>query len=67
MENQLVTTDANSLNLNSVGDNYFDVDFGGHLLARMVIKDGFLHVTDAMNGFGHPVDVNKVKFNISDL
>ena len=37
------------------------VDFGGHLKAQMIIEDGKLKVTAAMNGWGDPVDVSTVK------
>ena len=51
-----------ALHIADVSGSYFEVDFGGHLKARMIIEDGKLRVTDAMNGWGDPVDVSTVRF-----
>lgn len=50
------------LNIADVSGSYFEVDFGGHLKAQMIIEDGKLKVTAAMNGWGDPVDVSTVRF-----
>lgn len=39
-----------------------DIDFNGNLLTRVKIKNNRLEFTDAMNGFGDPVDVSKIEF-----
>lgn len=51
-----------ALNIADVSGSYFEVDFGGHLKAQMLIEDGKLKVTAAMNGWGDPVDVSTVRF-----
>ena len=61
-ENDLKQAETHSLNIADVSGSYFEVDFGGHLKARMIIEDGKLRVTDAMNGWGDPVDVSTVRF-----
>ena len=50
------------LNIADVSGSYFEIDFGGHLKAQMIIEDGKLKVTAAMNGWGDPVDVSTVRF-----
>lgn len=51
-----------ALNIGGVGGSYFEVDFGGHLKAQMIIEDGKLKVTAAINGWGEPVDVSTIRF-----
>ena len=50
------------LNIDEVSGSYFEIDFGGHLKAQMIIEDGKMKVTAAMNGWGDPVDVSTVRF-----
>lgn len=61
-EQNLNTAESQQLNIADVGGSYFEVDFGGHLKAQMIIEDGKLKVTAAMNGWGDPVDVSTVRF-----
>ena len=61
-EQNLNTAEIQQLNIADVSGSYFEVDFGGHLKARMIIEDGKLKVTDAMNGWGDSVDVSTVRF-----
>lgn len=56
------TAESQQLNIADVSGSYFEVDFGGHLKAQMIIEDGKLKVTSAMNGWGDPVDVRTVRF-----
>jgi len=61
-EQNLNTAEIQQLNIVDVSGSYFEVDFGGHLKAKMIIEDGKLKVTAAMNGWGNPVDVSTVRF-----
>ena len=61
-EQNLNTEKGQQLNIADVSGSYFEVDFGGHLKAKMIIEDGKLKVTAAMNGWGDPVDVSTVRF-----
>lgn len=56
------TAESQQLNIADVSGSYFEIDFGGHLKAQMIIEDGKLKVTAAMNGWGDPVDVRTVMF-----
>lgn len=56
------TRESQQLNIADVGGSYFEVDFGGHLKAQMIIENGKMKVTDAVNGWGDPVDVSTVRF-----
>jgi len=58
----LNTAEMQQLNIADVSGSYFEIDFGGHLKAQMIIEDGKLKVTAAMNGWGNPVDVSTVRF-----
>ena len=61
-EQTLNNAETQQLNIADVSGSYFEVDFGGHLKAQMIIEDGKLKVTAAMNGWGDPVDVSTVRF-----
>jgi hypothetical protein len=61
-EQNLNIAENQQLNIADVSGSYFEVDFGGHLKAQMIIEDGKLKVTAAMNGWGDPVDVSTVRF-----
>jgi len=61
-EQNLNTAEIQQLNIADVSGSYFEIDFGGHLKAQMIIEDGKLKVTAAMNGWGNPVDVSTVRF-----
>lgn len=61
-EQNLNTTESQQLNIADASDSHFEVDFGGHLKAQMIIENGKLKVTAAMNGWGDPVDVSTVRF-----
>ena len=58
----LNTAEMQQLNIADVSGSYFEIDFDGHLKAQMIIEDGKLKVTAAMNGWGNPVDVSTVRF-----
>ena len=58
----LNTAEMQQLNIADASGSYFEIDFGGHLKAQMIIEDGKLKVTAAMNGWGNPVDVSTVRF-----
>jgi len=58
----LNTAEMQQLNIAHASGSYFEIDFGGHLKAQMIIEDGKLKVTAAMNGWGNPVDVSTVRF-----
>lgn len=38
----------------------FDINFDGHILARIIIKDGKPEATMAMDGYGNGIDVSKI-------
>jgi len=61
-EQNLNTAESQQLNIADVSGSYFEVDFGGHLKAQMIIEEGKLKVTAAVNGWGDPVDVSTVRF-----
>ena len=61
-EQNLNNADNQQLNIADVSGSYFEIDFGGHLKAQMIIEDGKMKVTAAMNGWGDPVDVRTVRF-----
>jgi len=61
-EQNLNIAEKQQLNIADVSGSYFEIDFGGHLKAQMIIEDGKLKVTDAMNGWGDPVDISTVRF-----
>ena len=50
------------LDIAAVSGSSFEIDFGWHLKAQMVIEDGKMKVTAAMNGYGDPVDIRTVRF-----
>ena len=61
-EQNLNTAESQQLNIADVSGSYFEIDFGCHLKAQMIIEDGKMKVTAAMNGWGDPVDVRTVRF-----
>jgi hypothetical protein len=61
-EQALNIAENQQLNIADVSGSYFEIDFGGHLKAQMIIEDGKLKVTAAMNGWGDPVNVSTVRF-----
>ncbi len=61
-EQNLNEPQNSALNIADVSGSYFEIDFGGNLKAQMIIEDGKLKVTAAMNGWGDPVDVSAVRF-----
>ena len=61
-EQNLNTAESQQLNVADVSGSYFEVDFGGHLKAQMIIENGKLKVTAAVDGWGDTVDVSEVRF-----
>ena len=61
-EQNLNIAENQQLNIADVSGSCFEVDFGGHLKAQMIIEDGKLKVIAAMNGWGDSVDVSTVRF-----
>lgn len=61
-EKNLNIAENQQLNIADVSGSYFEIDFGGHLKAQMIIEDGKMKVTAAMNGWGDPVDIRTVRF-----
>lgn len=43
--------------------NIIEIDFGNHLLALFVVEDNKIKVVYAIDGWGSPLDLSKVKIN----
>jgi len=39
----------------------FEIDFGGNVLTKIVIEDNVPKVEACINGWGHTVDIDKIK------
>ena len=61
-KNNCKTVESNQLDIQNFAGESFEIDFGGHLKAKMIIENGILKVTDAMNGWGDKVDISTVSF-----
>ena len=53
---------SQQLNIADVSGSYFELVFGNHLKAQMIIEDGKLKVTAAINGWGDVVDLDTISF-----
>ena len=43
----------------------FEIDFGGNVLAHLIIVDGKPHVMKAMNGWGNYIEISDI--NIKEV
>jgi len=45
----------------------FEIDFGGNVLAHLIIIDGKPNVMKAMNGWGHSIEISEIIIKEIDL
>jgi hypothetical protein len=53
-----------ALHIADVSGSHFELEFGNHLKAKMLIEDGEMKVIAAVNGWGEGVPVDEIDFII---
>jgi len=53
---------TNQLIIGDVSGSYFELEFGNHLRAKMIIEDGKMKVVSAVNGWGDGVPLDEIDF-----
>ena len=51
-----------ALHIADVSGSYFELVFGNHLKAKMIIEDGKMKVIAAVNGWGDGVPLDEIDF-----
>lgn len=51
-----------ALHIADVSGSYFELVFGNHLKAKMIIEDGKMKVVAAVNGWGDGVPLDEIDF-----
>ena len=54
--------DTKQLIIGDVSGSYFELEFGNHLRAKMIIEDGKMKVVSAVNGWGDGVPLDEIDF-----
>ena len=44
----------------SISNNVYEIDFGGHCMAKITTNNNILKVIAAMNGWGDGIDEDKI-------